>query len=139
MNKLFLSSLLSLGLASSVCGQTLTLSVETTMNSGVLSAAIFDSQASFESDKAVMAKRVPVQTGPTTLSFVDLPAGTYGVALFQDENGNQKLDVNLLGAPKEPFGFSGNPKIGFSAPTFDAFKFDFDGTDQTLSITLNGG
>ena len=48
-----------------------------------------------------------------------LPAGTYAIAVFFDENNNQKLDKNIVGYPKEKFGFSNNPKIVFSAPTFD--------------------
>ena len=81
---------------------------------------------------------VAAVSGKTNVTFSGLKPGQYGVALFQDINGNEELDRNLLGAPNEPFGFSNNPVIGFSAPKFDAFKFEYDGTPKTLSIKLNG-
>ena len=40
----------------------------------------------------------------------DVPYGEYGVAIYQDENGNGKHDKNALGVPKEPYGFSNNAR-----------------------------
>lgn len=37
-----------------------------------------------------------------------------------DENSNHKLDRNMIGFPREAFGFSNNPKVGLSAPSFNA-------------------
>lgn len=117
----------------------LTLTVETTASTGTLRVAVFGSQEGFAQDRPVVGATAPAGEGNTVLSIDTLEPGTYGVALFHDLNGNEKLDRNLLGAPNEPFGFSNNPKIGFSAPEFDAFKFDFDGSATELNITLNGG
>lgn len=81
----------------------------------------------------------PAVLGVTQLTFTDLKAGPYGIVVFQDLNGNEILDRNMLGAPNEPFGFSNNPTIRFSAPKFDEFKIDFDGNDTAINVTLNGG
>jgi uncharacterized protein (DUF2141 family) len=64
------------------------------------------------------AEYKPSVTGSTKISIPNLPVGTYAVAIYQDLNGNKDLDVNFVGYPKEPFGFSKNfkPKIG--APSF---------------------
>jgi len=51
---------------------------------------------------------------------LQLPAGRYAVAAIHDENSNHKLDRNMIGWPKEGFGFTNNPKVGLSAPSFDA-------------------
>lgn len=56
-------------------------------------------------------------------TFKNIPDGIYAIALFHDENQNGKLDKNILGIPKEGFGFSNNPKATFSEPTFDEAKF----------------
>ena len=40
------------------------------------------------------------------------------LSLFQDLNGNQKLDTNLLGIPSEPWGASGKPS-GLEAPRWE--------------------
>ena len=58
---------------------------------------------------------------------VTLPAGKpYAIAAYYDTNGNGRLDKNIFGAPTEPYGFSGNVRPRFSAPTFRqaAFKFE---------------
>jgi uncharacterized protein (DUF2141 family) len=59
-------------------------------------------------------------TGDKTTIELQLPAGRYAVAVLHDENSNHKLDRNLIGWPKEGFGFSNNPNVGMSAPSFDA-------------------
>jgi uncharacterized protein (DUF2141 family) len=37
---------------------------------------------------------------------LSLPAGEYVIAVYQDTNGNNDLDSNLFGFPKEPFGMT---------------------------------
>ncbi len=118
-----------------------TLRVITKVNSpeGEIRAALLTSQEEFESDGMFMGTFAPVSMNSATLEFDDVPAGIYGVALYQDLNGNQELDRNALGIPTEPFGFSNNPTIRFSAPTFDDFKFEFSGRDQEIEVNLNDG
>lgn len=43
-----------------------------------------------------------------TSATITLPAGTYALQVFQDDNGNHTLDFNWLGIPTEPVGFSGH-------------------------------
>ncbi len=130
-------------LASGFCGMafadTLTLRVETSSNIGTLRAAVYDSQKSLDADDMIAGSVGPAKQGISVLTIEDLKSGTYGIALYHDQNENEELDTNLFGAPNEPFGFSNNPKIGFSAPKFDAFKFEFGGEPQDLNIILNGG
>lgn len=58
-------------------------------------------------------------SGDKTTVELQLPAGRYAIAVLHDENSNHKLDRNMIGWPKEGFGFSNNPKVGLSAPSFD--------------------
>jgi uncharacterized protein (DUF2141 family) len=51
-----------------------------------------------------------------------LAPGTYAIAIIHDENSNSKLDT-FAGIPREGFGFSRNPKIGFGPPKFSAASF----------------
>ncbi|MFK7754021.1 MAG: DUF2141 domain-containing protein [Sedimentitalea sp.] len=134
------SLIVASGLIGATCAQadTLSLVVQATSNAGTLRAAVFDSQQGFDAGEFVAATYGPAVSGAATLTVKDLKPGTYGIAVFHDQNNNTELDRNLLGAPKEPFGFSNDPKIGFSAPGFDAFKFEYDGTATQLRITLNG-
>ena len=132
-------ALLMGAIAGTAFAETITLRIGTSTNDGTVRAALFDSQKSFDDDLVVTGVNTAAVEGSTILVFDNLKPGTYGVALFHDRNGNEKLDRNLLGAPNEPFGFSNNPKIGFSAPKFEEFKFNYDGTPMELDITLNGG
>lgn len=65
-----------------------------------------------------------------------LPKGAFAVSVFQDLNGNGRLDKNIFGAPKEPFGFSQNYKPFMRAPRFDEVKVDISEKDKKISIEL---
>jgi len=67
----------------------------------------------------------------------NLPAGTYGVQVMHDENGNGELDANLVGMPKEPWGFSNNAKGRFGPPKWQDVQFTIDSEAVVQSITLN--
>jgi uncharacterized protein (DUF2141 family) len=67
--------------------------------------------------------------------FEDIPTGTYALAVIHDENMNGKLDTNLLGVPKEGYGFSNDVKAVRGAPTFSDASFRYDG--QNLNFTLS--
>lgn len=64
-----------------------------------------------------------------------LARGEYAVAVIHDENANRKLD-KFAGIPREGFGFSRNPTIGFGPPSFDsaAFALGSDASTQQVKI-----
>jgi len=68
-------------------------------------------------------------------TFRNIPSGTYAIAVFHDKNKNGKLDKNFLGIPKEGYGFSNNPKVGFSQPTFQQSSFELN-SDKTIIINM---
>jgi len=53
-----------------------------------------------------------------TVIVENLNSGKYAFKYFHDENKNKKLDMNLIGMPKEGFGFSNNAKGKFGPPSF---------------------
>jgi uncharacterized protein (DUF2141 family) len=61
----------------------------------------------------------PVANRQATEIFQVAP-GRYGVVVIHDENSNMKLDRNFFGIPKEGFGFSHNPGVFWSAPSFQS-------------------
>lgn len=59
-------------------------------------------------------------TGATfTVALKDLPDGPLALSVFQDANGNGRLDMNAMGMPIEPFGFSNNAAGNFGPPKFE--------------------
>lgn len=88
--------------------------------------------------KAVYANVFPLERGVKELSItIELPVGTYALATFHDKNKNKKLDLNIVGAPSERFGFSRNPRIGFSSPNFAECAFEVTAEKkQSLNIGM---
>jgi uncharacterized protein (DUF2141 family) len=74
--------------------------------------------------------------GRITVVLKDLPDGPIALTLFQDANGNNRLDMNAMGMPTEPFGFSNDAVGQFGPPKFEqAVVRPVAG--QALSIRLN--
>src|SRR5204863_422605 len=62
-------------------------------------------------------RRVKASTAPVTVMFDNLPAGTYAVGAFHDENANDHLDTNVLGLPTEGDALSNGRVTKWLAPT----------------------
>lgn len=94
-------------------------------NGNVL-VSVFDRADGFPDapEKALKIRKVKAHQSGLSFSFVDLAEGSYAVSFVHDENGNDKLDTNGLGIPKEGFGFSRDPKINFGAPSFDEARIE---------------
>ena len=76
-----------------------------------------------------------VPAGVRDIRFAGLPYGHYAVAVIHDENGNAKLDT-FAGIPREGFGFSRNPSVGFGPPRFAAARFAIAGDAETQQIRM---
>jgi uncharacterized protein (DUF2141 family) len=100
--------------------------------------AIYTQAATFLEDNGVKYYHEQKVNGEqkTELILKDLPYGTYALAIYQDLNHNKKLDVNLVGYPSEPFGFSNNIRPRFKAPSFADCKFDYSATQGLIKIKL---
>jgi len=116
---------------STLNADTLDVEIHGVTKEGMLHLAIYDSKDVFESDKGdkpgprpgIVSGRVKqVAKGIYRDSF-EIPAGTYAIGFYIDANGNEKLDTNFIGIPKEEFGFSNNAMGAFSAPKFEAASF----------------
>ncbi len=59
--------------------------------------------------------------GSFSVVFPALPEGSYAVAVFQDTNGNNNLDRDPNGLPREPYGFS-NGTGRTAPPSFEAAR-----------------
>lgn len=63
--------------------------------------------------------------------------GEYAASVFLDRNKNGKLDTNVIGGPKEPWGVSNNvqPKR-FGPPAYKDALFRYEGGPVTIEIKL---
>lgn len=71
---------------------------------GSVSIALYRGEETFmESGAAVGRARLQAESGAVGTRFDNLAPGAYAVAVYHDENGNEKLDKNFLGVPKEGY------------------------------------
>lgn len=85
----------------------ITVPISTVRNAkGSVFVAIYRKAQWLQPGRYVTAKRVRAQKGTVFATFKGLPPGKYAVAVFHDENSNNRVDTNVLGLPKEGYGFS---------------------------------
>ncbi len=106
-------------------------------NKGVCRACLFNNASSFkgESGSPVQCVQVAVSNNQSQVQFENIPAGTYAIFLFHDTNGNNKMDKNFMGIPKEGYGASQNKLPFASAPTFNDNKFTVNG-GSTIRLNI---
>lgn len=97
-----------------------------------LYVALYDSAAGFAGSQSLASQTVPMRAGAARLVFAGLAPGRYAVRAFADENGNGKLDTNLMGMPTERYGFSNDAKGNRGAPDFEAAAIGVDTDLQTV-------
>jgi uncharacterized protein (DUF2141 family) len=101
-----------------------------------LYVALFDSAEAMAADKPLASQTLPMRDGSAKLVFLGLPAGRYALKSFADENGNGKLDTNLVGLPTERYGFSNDAKGRMGPPAFDAAAVPVD-ADGSIAFRLH--
>ena len=126
---------LSLALmATSACAHDLTVEVlGARSDKGTVDGALYADAASWL--KTPRAGERQPAAARVLLIYRDLPAGRYALSLFHDENGNGKLDSNMIGMPVEAYGFSNNPNV-MRKPTWDEARFELGEADATVRIEL---
>jgi len=98
--------------------------------------SLYDSEKDWMfTDSAYRKVRATVTGEVETFTIRNLPQGEYALAVYQDLNENESMDETEMKIPKEPFGFSNNPK-GLRGPaSFEQARFSFQGND-TLTVEL---
>jgi len=105
---------------------------------GALMVAVYTEPASWLRQPQV-GRRFSLEAakdGKLTVVLKDLPEGPLALSLFQDVNANGRLDMNPMGMPIEPYGFSNNASGNFGPPKFEqAVVTPVAGT--SLKVRLN--
>lgn len=104
---------------------------------GQINVAVYDNEAGLNEGSSYRAIRQAAVEGTMEIVFKDMPAGEYGVMLYQDLNGNEKLDSNLLGIPKEPWSASLLGRSVFGKPGWADINFKLPDAGDRISIDMN--
>ena len=85
---------------------------------------------------ALYVGRVRAAAGTTSACIFVPQPGVYAVALYHDENANQKFDRNVIGLPAEGYGFSNNPPTLVGLPSFRSVRLNVPRSGLTTRITM---
>jgi len=103
-------------------------------NGGKVYISIFNSEQSYK-NRAVF-KSFTLDPNATSINtLLKLTEGEYLFSIYQDSNGNGILDTNLIGIPKEKFGFTNYD--GKSAPgNFKRHKILINKSSSEVVVNL---
>ena len=91
---------------------------------GNIIVQVFKDNATYEDQKPfkkITFDKKALVNGMLSVTL-DLEPAIYGFTMIDDENGNGDIDKNLIGMPKEGFGFSNFFLEKMKKPKFDDFK-----------------
>ena len=105
---------------------------------GRLSIGVFKDASAFEEEKPfkIILVSKKEQVNGTLKSTIEIESGVYGLSILDDENSDYKMEYNMIGMPKEGFGFSNYYHAGFTKPNFKQFLVVIN-PSQKSPITFN--
>lgn len=106
---------------------------------GLIRVLVFKGSEGFPEDpaKAFQSFSFRLEGRRAIAKIVSLPPGKYAITAFHDEDENGEISKNAFGYPTDRFGFSNNPKIFFSIPSFEKCLFEvIDGKTTRQIIEL---
>jgi uncharacterized protein (DUF2141 family) len=105
--------------------------------SGQVQVGLFAGPSGFPDQAARIAgKSTPGRMGQVTVRFTNLQPGNYAIAAFHDVNGDGVLNTNLVGIPKEPYGFSNGARRAMSPPDFEAARISLGSGQVSTTVAV---
>lgn len=107
---------------------------------GKVYLSVYDSADTWLGKDATQTAVLDIETnteGEFVITDLQLPVGEYAISVFYDRNGNDKLDTNFIGVPKEPVALSNNAKAKLGPPKYRDAKFQLHLDPLILRITMD--
>ena len=102
-------------------------------NKGMISVLISDENKNeIASATFIKAKGLKAE-----VSFDSIYSGRYAIQFYHDENQNGKLDLNLIGIPKESYGSSNDVKPVLGPPKFEKMLFNLTENKKVIMVPVN--
>ena len=100
---------------------------------GKLLIALYNTEDTFLDEEKTHREAILEPTsGKISTTFENLSPGRYAVAVINDQNGNEEMDLNMLNMPTEQYGFSNNPFL-MGKPKWKDCSFELS---ESMSITI---
>lgn len=105
-------------------------------NTGVVRIGLYTKSNFLEVQNQLFGTRLFVQNGKAFKLVENLPPGKYAMSVLHDENDNNEMDFRFL-LPSEGCGFTNNPKLFLSRPSFETCSFEVKaGVTSTVQIQM---
>lgn len=123
----------TLGFTQEITGQTITITVENAKSDDGKFLVALHTKDDFMKGAGIQNTTSEIINGKATVTFKNVKSGDYAIMVLHDLNGNQRMDFEASGLPKESYGTSNNPR-SFGPPNYDQAKFSVEKEDLKLSI-----
>lgn len=137
MKSLFLTIVLilisTLGFSQDTKGKTLTITIENAKSDNGNIVVTLNTEDTFLKAQPIQSAIGDIKDRKATVTFKNVQPGDYAIIALHDLNGNQSMDFEANGMPKESYGTSNNPR-NFGPPMYDDAKFNMGKENLTLSI-----
>ncbi len=107
---------------------------------GKACASLYDNPEGYPRDPAKAAFREcsSIHDKRATITFEDLPFGTYASFAFHDADDNGEIRKNRLGIPRDPVGASNKARGRFGPPSFEDASFQHTDARTIVPIEVRG-
>lgn len=131
-----LSGCLLLGAAACASAATVEVHVSgVAAGKGKINVAVCDRERFLK--QCAYSASMPAREGENVIAVPGVPKGSWAVLAYQDENENGELDRNLIGIPKENYGFSRDARGKFGPPGFDDAAIEVKGEVTAATLRLH--
>ncbi|ASV31771.1 DUF2141 domain-containing protein [Maribacter cobaltidurans] len=113
-------------------GVTVTVTIENVLSDEGQIIGSLHTADTFMKAPGVQNKSKDASIGKVTLTFPNVKPGTFALMLMHDKNGNQRMDFEPSGMPKESYATSGD--MAFGPPSFDGSKFEVADKDLEFRV-----
>ncbi len=92
-------------------------------------------QETFMKAPPVKSAESSIKDGKVVVVFEDVTPGSYSILCYHDANGNQQMDFEPNGMPKEKYGSSNN-RMAMGPPSWEETKFEVGSDPIKIEIRL---
>ncbi len=116
-------------------GITITVTVpNVTSSEGEVLFGLYD-ENTFMKAAPIQGEKSKIVDGVATITFKNVPEGVFAISCFHDKNGNNRMDFEENGMPKENYGVSNN-NMSYGPPMWADAKFEVGTEDLNLEIRM---
>lgn len=103
---------------------------------GAIMVALYDSEAAFNGGAPVRVAMIRANAADLSTAFAGLVPGRYAIKSFHDVDGDNRMSMNPMGIPIEPFAFSNNARGNMGPPSWTDSVFEVNAAATTHAISF---